>query len=99
MADQTQLRILKEGVDAWNAWRQQAAATLIDLSGADLTKANLISANLTEADLTKANLSEADLAWADLSGANLTGCRIFGIVGVSAWKLKLEGTQQGGLVI
>jgi hypothetical protein len=24
MADEEQLRILKQGVEAWNAWRQQA---------------------------------------------------------------------------
>src|SRR5262249_6752057 len=54
--------------------------------GADLRKAILGGA-----DLTRANLIETDF-----SGADLTGCRIYG---VSAWRLKLEKTQQQNLVI
>ena len=52
MADEEQLRILKQGVEAWNAWRQQAEKeTLIDLS-----EANLSGANLRRVDLSEANL-------------------------------------------
>jgi hypothetical protein len=36
MADQEQLRILKQGGEAWNAWRRQRAPDApVDLSGAD----------------------------------------------------------------
>src|SRR5262249_24690807 len=72
-----------------------------DLSEANLSKASLNAANLIGADLRKAILGGADLTRAnlietDFSGADLTGCRIYG---VSAWRLKLEKTQQQNLVI
>jgi hypothetical protein len=38
----------------------------------------------------------ASLVSTDLTGADLTGCHIYGI---SAWRLKLEGTKQQNLVI
>jgi hypothetical protein len=63
----------------------------VDLTGADLT-----GANLTEANLSRANLSEATLVKVDFADSDLTSCRIFG---VSAWKLKLDGTKQQSLVI
>jgi hypothetical protein len=63
----------------------------VDLTGADLT-----GANLTEANLSRANLSEATLVKVDFTDSDLTSCRIFG---VSAWKLKLDGTKQQSLVI
>jgi hypothetical protein len=48
-------------------------------------------ANLREANLTGALLLDTDLTEADLAG-----CRIHG---VSAWRLRLEGTKQQNLVI
>ena len=44
--------ILKEGVDAWNAWRSENPDIRPDLSGANLSKAYLSRANLSEAYLT-----------------------------------------------
>jgi uncharacterized protein YjbI with pentapeptide repeats len=88
MANNEHVAILKKGVDAWNAWRDEHPNIIPDLSEADLTGADLTGANLSEADLigaklsgadlTGANLSEADLSEArlvraDLSGANLSG--------------------------
>jgi hypothetical protein len=67
---QGQLRLLKKGVRAWNAWRKQSLDTYVDL--VDLSKANLSKANLSRANLSKANLSGADLQGADLSRANLS---------------------------
>jgi hypothetical protein len=72
-----------------------------NLSEADLSEASLNAANLIGTDLRKATLGGADLTRAnlietDFSSADLTGCRIYG---VSAWRLKLEGTQQRNLVI
>ena len=40
VANQQQLAILKQGVNAWNAWRQGHRVPP-ELSGADLTGANL----------------------------------------------------------
>ena len=79
---------------------------MANFCSANLTRANLREAILVGADLSKANLTGADLAGAclreanlvgtDLTGADLTGCNVHG---VSAWRLKLEGTKQQNLVI
>ena len=66
------------------------------LSRADLIWADLIEANLSGANLSEANLSRATLIGTDLTGATLTGCSIYGI---SAWDVKVENTQQSGLIV
>jgi uncharacterized protein YjbI with pentapeptide repeats len=71
MANPEQLKILKQGVDAWNKWRVQNLGMNPDLSEADLTKANLIQANLRNADLRRASLGDANLRDANLRGADL----------------------------
>ena len=82
-----------------------------DLSGADLFDANLRDAKLRKADLSSARLVDARLKSADLSGADLRQASLIGtnltsavltdcvVYGISAWDLKLEGTQQSNLVI
>jgi uncharacterized protein YjbI with pentapeptide repeats len=82
MADDEQLRILRQGAEAWNAWRRQHAEISIDFGGVDLygatlreanlSRANLRKAILSHADLSQSNFSEADLSRADLSTANLS---------------------------
>lgn len=67
MANPEHLAKLKEGVAAWNEWREQNPDIRPDLSAADLSSANLYAADLSSADLRGANLS-----WANLRGANLT---------------------------
>jgi hypothetical protein len=106
MANDEHGALLKQGVDAWNAWRKENPDIRPDLSGANLSGAalrrahlygaNLSGADLSGADLSEADLSEAPLVSADLTGADLTGCRIYG---VSAWNLKLAGANQQNLVI
>jgi hypothetical protein len=81
MAYLDHLKTLRQGVDAWNAWRKQHPEVQPDLSGADLSGADLSGADLSEADLVgadlsgahlnRANLLEADLRRANLSGADL----------------------------
>lgn len=86
MANEEHVAILKQGVDVWNAWREQnpdirpnlMGVTLKDfnLTGVNLANADLSSANLVRGNLTNANLSNAYLRQAifdriDLSGANL----------------------------
>jgi hypothetical protein len=73
MADENQLKILKQGVAAWNEWRKQTGPIKVDFSEADLDGDNLSEADLSGADLRKAQLSRATLTQADLSKANLTG--------------------------
>ncbi len=75
MANQQQIAHLKEGVEAWNAWRAAHRDVNPDLSGAplrglDLGGADLEGANLKGADLRGANLGEANLTGANLDGAN-----------------------------
>lgn len=73
MANEDQLRILWQGVDAWNIWRAKNPDEYVDLSRADLIGANLRGADFSEACLNGANLHGADLIGADLSWANLVG--------------------------
>jgi uncharacterized protein YjbI with pentapeptide repeats len=73
MANQDQLKILKQGVEVWNEWRQEHPDEEIDLF-----EARLGGANLFEVDLREADLREADLKWAHLGGANLFGAVLRG---------------------
>lgn len=70
MANTKHLKILKQGVVAWNNWRENHNE-IPDLSRADLSGADLIAANLSRADLIGADLSGANLSLANLSGADL----------------------------
>jgi hypothetical protein len=80
------LKILKQGVEACNKWREEnpdikpdqinadlfdANLSEADLSGADLSGAELGGAILSEANLHSAKFRWAYLTMADLSGANL----------------------------
>ncbi len=91
MANQEHLDILKQGVEAWNKWREEHPDVKPDLIGADLRKAalqgaylravdfrnaNLMEANLSGADLSDADLCVTDLTHADLSNASLLGARL-----------------------
>ena len=89
------LQLLKsgrEGVTAWNSWRDAAAKgsavgpidfRSVDLRGADLSSANLQGVDFTGAQLTRANLSNATLTQAlfvdaDLALANLSASDLTG---------------------
>jgi uncharacterized protein YjbI with pentapeptide repeats len=76
MANADHLKTLRQGVDAWNAWRKQHPVkpdlSQADLSAADLREADLNGANLNGADLNGANLNGANLIEANLRGANLS---------------------------
>jgi Pentapeptide repeats (8 copies) len=67
MANEEHVKLLSQGVQKWNEWRQKHPQILpdlreVDLTGADLTGANLFEANLSRADLDRANLSQANLS-------------------------------------
>jgi uncharacterized protein YjbI with pentapeptide repeats len=72
MADSEQLKLLKEGVAAWNAWRLQHPEIRPDLREASLAAFDLRGVNLVEADLGGADLRGTDLRQANLSGVNFS---------------------------
>src|SRR6266702_3450493 len=80
MANQEQLDILEQGVQAWNKWREENPRIRVDLSFA-----NLSDADLSSSDLRGVNLNSADLSEANLSGA-MIGFTIFGDVDLSVAK-------------
>ena len=57
MANDGHVALLKQGVAAWNAWRDENPDTRPDLREADLREANLIEADLRGANLIEANSS------------------------------------------
>jgi Pentapeptide repeats (8 copies) len=76
MANKEHLQLIKQGVDAWNRWRNEHADIRPDLIEADLVRAELIEADLSaakliQADLVRANLLCANLRRADLHKAHL----------------------------
>jgi len=73
MADEEHLRIIRQGVNIWNEWREKHPELIPDLSGADLSEVDLSKADLSGANLSKAYLGGADLFMANLSRASLTG--------------------------
>ena len=105
MANQEQIDILKKGVKAWNAWREENAdakinLSYINLSGTRLTEANLEGANLTQtyliqSDLSRANLTGANLSKSDLSESNFTGADIREsiLTGADFTKVNLHGAD------
>jgi uncharacterized protein YjbI with pentapeptide repeats len=94
------------GADLREADLSRATLTKADLSTANLERANLQEAHLFGVNFTWTNLSRANLSGAyignaqlvetDLRNANLSGCKVYG---VSAWNVKLEGTNQSNLII
>jgi uncharacterized protein YjbI with pentapeptide repeats len=73
MANEEHLKILDQGVEAWNRWRDENRDIQPDLIEADLSRAYLGEADLSGAHLRGAYLGEADLGGADLRGAHLRG--------------------------
>ena len=75
MANQEQLDILKQGVEAWNQWRKEHPDVKTDLRGADLGSADLGDANLSRADLSGVNLSGATIGWTIFGNVDLSGAK------------------------
>lgn len=71
MANAKHVALLRNGVDAWNAWRDENPDIHPDLVRAHLSREYLVQANLEGADLAEVNLEGANLEEANLSGAEL----------------------------
>jgi uncharacterized protein YjbI with pentapeptide repeats len=84
MADEEQVKRLKQGVREWNEWRTANSETSVDLSDANLSDAHLSDANLLDANLCDTNLIEAILVNATLAGANLSGADLSGAILIGA---------------
>src|SRR5262245_14677554 len=86
MANKEHLKVLGQGVAAWNKWREENPEV-----------PNLGGAKLAGADLDGADLTGAQLIETDLRDATLTGSFVFG---ASVWGIKVnEGTEQQNLII
>ncbi len=82
MANSEQLKILGQGVVAWNNWRLTNPEELVDFR-----YANLIEADLRDIDLNKANLNGAILNGANLERAKLRAAKLNG---ASLYKANLK---------
>lgn len=81
MANPEHLKILKQGVDVWNGWRQERPEivpdlTNVDLNGTDLGGANLSRAALHGAYLNDVNLRSANISYANLNSTELKGAKL-----------------------
>lgn len=91
MANPEHVEILKQGVEAWNRWKEENQDIRPDLRRADLEKADLRGADLEKAYLYRADLSEAYLSQADLSEAFLNGAYLY--------RADLSGAFIGGVAL
>jgi hypothetical protein len=82
MANPKHLKLLEQGIEVWNRWRNQSFDVIPDLDKANLhgsylpgcilSHASLCGACLSNTYLSRADLRRADLSGADLCGANLS---------------------------
>jgi uncharacterized protein YjbI with pentapeptide repeats len=71
MANPEHLKILRQGVEAWNVWRKEHNSVKIDLSSADLREIEVSGSDFSKADLRAANLSDIQTSDSSFEGANL----------------------------
>jgi hypothetical protein len=105
MAKPEHVAILEEGVEAWNAWREEhlkvdpdlSEASLPDrfLQGANLARSNLSKIHLSGSNLAGANLAMADLGRADLVGIDFTDADLYGanLIGANLASADLSGAN------
>ena len=106
MGDPTHLAKIREGVSAWNAWREdnprvqpnltRAELSGVDLTGVDFRGVGLFKAKLHRAILVGANLRQARLVKTEFDGADLSGAKVYG---TSVWDVSLKDAIQIDLVI
>lgn len=78
MANPEHLKVLKQGAESWNKWRNDNQDITPELFGAVLSNADLVCANLSGANLAYAELFQANLLKANLHKANLTRTKLIG---------------------
>ena len=77
MAREDQVMLLKQGPQAWNAWRRAQPGTSVDLSAGALRGLDLAGVDLSGADLRGADLRGTVLKGSNLAGARLEGANLF----------------------
>jgi uncharacterized protein YjbI with pentapeptide repeats len=90
MANDERVAQLRNGVAAWNQWREISSEFYLDFFQADLRGANLRGANLSWVNLREANLGWANLRGANLERANLQGANL-NVADLS--RVRLEGAD------
>jgi uncharacterized protein YjbI with pentapeptide repeats len=105
MANEEHVKILRQGVDAWNQWRKENPDITPNLSrkhawkrnyeganfaGAELTETNFSNANLRGANFNQAILGGANFHEADLNSASLVEAQLYS---ANLWKTKLNGAD------
>jgi hypothetical protein len=78
MANEDHLNLLRQGVDAWNSWREKEPLVEPDLREANLKDAKLNGVNFSGAKLQRANLIGVYLNGANLVKASLNRAYMFG---------------------
>ena len=91
MANDDHVYRLRQGVDAWNAWRRENPDLEPDLRGGALR-----GRDLSEADLAGADLRDADLRGTTLRGARLVRARLDG---ANLFKTVLDDADVNGAVL
>ncbi len=91
MANSKHLLILKQGVGAWNRWRDKDRSILPDLRNADLSNVELESIDLSGADLRGADFREVKLCGANLTNAKLSYVKLL--------KVNLSGADLSGATL
>jgi hypothetical protein len=76
MANKEHLKLLRQGVKAWNRWREDNPAVQPDFNEANFNQARLSGVDFSRADLREADMVKADLVKADLSRAQLDGAAL-----------------------
>lgn len=79
MANEAHLGIIRQGVVAWNTWRQQNPGLTPDLSGASLDGLFLRRADFQDANLYQTSFEGCDLDEASFYGANLKEAMLAGV--------------------
>jgi uncharacterized protein YjbI with pentapeptide repeats len=95
MANEELLAVLKQGAEAWNAWRDDHGEVELDLTGAGLRALDLGGMNLSDVDLRGADLRGTLLTKTSLAGARLEGANLFKAVldGADLRNADLRGAQ------
>lgn len=72
------MEVIRQGVEAWNIWREENPAIQPELEGANLEGYNLAGINLSGSRLLWASLASANLQKANLRGAHVSSANLVG---------------------